>query len=1012
MKNLTRILAMVLVFSLMISSAAFAASFTDVEDGSAVAEATHVLSDLGILFGYEDGSFGPDKTITRAELVAVANRLQGLSDAAKAAGGVTAYTDVPADEWYAGDVNLATQMGVIAGDGNGLFRPNDPVKYEEAVKMIVAALGYTQKYVEEKGGWPTGYLVIASEANVTKGLSNTAGTEAPRGIVARLAFNALTSPRMVLSSYASDGTAVYAPNTANILLDDKLGTFRLEGYVYANGISSLNGATTAGDLDEVKFTIKEKVGSLQDAFVTYTQNGYYYNAQQTLLVGDTDAADHLGLGAHAYVQENEDGDWEIVSFVIQAKKNVTAVIENTDDIQPTNAQKYASVLGANNAVPDADGNVTVTPSQYISVYDADEDSTNTIYDLDANAQVIVNGKYLAPAYSSTVLANMHGVGGATANLGTYYAPKAGEITLLDNDNDGDYDYMFVKSFETVIVDEVYANNTKISTKNGGTIDLDFENKKGYTYSLTMDGEEIAIADLQEWDVLSIAVTSDKKNYEIIGTRTTVEGAIDEMDDVNGIYKVDGTEYEVANMADPNSANLGNVTPGDEGILYIDAFGGIAYFDRTSATAKNYGFIVGAGAYASVGDTTYEVQVLDKDGTIATYTLADNVRINVNGVQSTDTAANVYNNHIAGMDGVPGDAAGGVWVKKLANPTASDLTDYAARLVTYTVNSSSKISAISFAINNGTNVNNFNYNGAVMGAEYKETLGALGTVGVTEDTVVFSLPIKANSTKDDFEVTTIDILGDGDTYDVAFFNIDEEGNAGAVIITNSDATVGAGSSLAVVTKIMAAKNDNAETVYNVTFLQAGEEKTLTTTADLYNILVSGNYARGDVFEYAVNAQGEMSDIAFGEVDDVMLKAGDIATIAPNATTTAALDAEYDASATGNAPQYVFGGVYSKTTQRVIQIADFNGAALAATSYRHKISDDANIVVVDLTKGTTSSARVKAGAYGDIQSMYFDNNGDVDTDRDVSVLLKYYKDEVTDVVVYIGYGVKEAGMTAIQ
>ena len=215
----------------MISSAAFAASFTDVEDGSAVAEATNVLSDLGILYGYEDGSFGPDKTITRAELVAVANRLQGLSDAAKAAGGVTAYTDVPADEWYAGDVNLATQMGVISGDGNGLFRPNDPVKYEEAVKMIVASLGYTQKYVEEKGGWPTGYLVIASEANVTKGLSNTAGTEAPRGIVARLAFNALTSPRMVLSSYASDGTAVYAPNTANILLDDKLATYRLEGHV-------------------------------------------------------------------------------------------------------------------------------------------------------------------------------------------------------------------------------------------------------------------------------------------------------------------------------------------------------------------------------------------------------------------------------------------------------------------------------------------------------------------------------------------------------------------------------------------------------------------------------------------------------------------------------------------------------------------------------------------------------------------------------------------------------------
>ena len=83
MKNLTRVLALVLVFSLMLGSVAFAGTFTDVSSDSANAEAISVLADLGILKGYEDGSFGPEKVITRAEVVAVINRLQGLEQAAK-----------------------------------------------------------------------------------------------------------------------------------------------------------------------------------------------------------------------------------------------------------------------------------------------------------------------------------------------------------------------------------------------------------------------------------------------------------------------------------------------------------------------------------------------------------------------------------------------------------------------------------------------------------------------------------------------------------------------------------------------------------------------------------------------------------------------------------------------------------------------------------------------------------------------------------------------------------------
>ena len=107
MKNLTRILALVLVFTMMVSSAAFAARYTDVADDSIYAEAVEVLSAIGVVKGDTAGTFRPEDVITRAEVVAICNRLQGLENAAKAAAGTSMYTDVATTDWFEGDVNLS-----------------------------------------------------------------------------------------------------------------------------------------------------------------------------------------------------------------------------------------------------------------------------------------------------------------------------------------------------------------------------------------------------------------------------------------------------------------------------------------------------------------------------------------------------------------------------------------------------------------------------------------------------------------------------------------------------------------------------------------------------------------------------------------------------------------------------------------------------------------------------------------------------------------------------------------
>ena len=968
MKNLTRVLALVLTFAMMISTVAMAATFADIEAGSTYAEATSVLADLGILKGYEDGTFGADKVITRAEVVAVVNRLQGLSDAAKAAGGATQYTDVPSTEWYAGDVNLATQMGIISGDGNGLFRPNDQVKYEEAVKMVVAALGYNQEYVMRRGGWPTGYLVIATEAEISKGLSAGAGDPAYRGIVAKLAYNALTAPTFAFSSYSTDGKAIYTVNEEKIVLEEKLQTYKLTGYVDANAVTTL-GTSNKTENDEVSFDIRDnKTGKAAGTFALGAQT----------FVTATDVAATLGFTADIYVKENADNEMEIISYVVNAGKNKSVVIEDTTAIQATNALKYASDFAA--------------AQKYISVYDDETDVINTTYYIADNAKLIVNGQA-----AGTVVANENNymfdlTGLATTELGLVWAPAYGVVELLDNGNDGVYDYVFVTSYVVTVVDEAIDTTTskKIFAKDA-TIDLlkHIEGEKGFVYSLTLDGEEATIADLQENDVIAVAMSKDTASIDILATRKTAAGVVSESDKTSvnkaeWTFTIDGTEYKIANLAAKTNAGMDSVRPGDEVTLFLDEFGNIAFADKTSTTAKNYGFIVGAGAETTF-DATYMVRLLNKEGNIETYELAENVRYAAPGakgvITTTTPAATVY----AAIDALKVSANNWV-IAKAENAIANaDIQNYVDRIVTYKTNSEGKITELVFgtdATQNGaafTGKEGYLTEGVVDATKVKfngKTQTFIGKAAVTEDTVVFSLPINTGATRDDFAITTIASLAHEEEYKVAFLSVDEDNVAGAIIIVNNAASVASGSNLAVAVKLMSAQNADFEDIYNVTFLQNGEAKTLATTADVASILAAKNVTAGDVFEYSVDAEGAINAIALGTNKDVAWN-GSLAALAANGSAF---------TFNGGKEQYVYGTVYAKTNSRVL--------AIGAAQDTHAVSADANFYLVDLTKNVKN--RVSVASFAEIRKY----NALGGTDYDYAVFMKYYNDEITDVVIFKG------------
>lgn len=75
------------------------------------------------------------------------------------------FSDVDEKHWAYDYIRICSNKGIIDGINNNLFSPNTYVTYEQAVKMIISAIGYSEQ-AELLGGYPNGYITIAKELNI------------------------------------------------------------------------------------------------------------------------------------------------------------------------------------------------------------------------------------------------------------------------------------------------------------------------------------------------------------------------------------------------------------------------------------------------------------------------------------------------------------------------------------------------------------------------------------------------------------------------------------------------------------------------------------------------------------------------------------------------------------------------------------------------------------------------------------------------------------------------------
>ena len=197
MCNLKKILALVLAFACAFTMFAGAA-FTDQADIKVDADVVDTLVSLGIIEGFEDGSFQPNATVTRAQMAKMIYVLRtGKSDASAYNDDKTSFTDI-GSHWARGYIKYCQSLGIIAGKSNTIFAPNATVTAQEAAKMLLVTLGYDANKAGLVGaGWAAKTNALADENGLLEDVNTSFTGPCPRQYAAQLIYNAIDTATVV-----------------------------------------------------------------------------------------------------------------------------------------------------------------------------------------------------------------------------------------------------------------------------------------------------------------------------------------------------------------------------------------------------------------------------------------------------------------------------------------------------------------------------------------------------------------------------------------------------------------------------------------------------------------------------------------------------------------------------------------------------------------------------------------------------------------------------------------------
>ncbi len=260
MRNLKKFLALVLAMIMVVSAAAVvSADFTDVTADNRYADAINDLAVKGIVRGTTETTFGPAQDVQRYQMALfTARALTANLDDADWQTGIVPFTDVTS---YVGAIEYNYVNGIINGIGNNLFAPDAGIKYVEALKMAVCALGYTA----EGADWTWAYYNKAAALGLTANMDITSLDDVlNRAETAQIIYN-------MLYAVPADGGLSLAERNFDIQTAANTTTFVITAtpkqyYAYDNDGTDYN---SASDVEGEYVGIQKLVSGLPSGNILY-----------------------------------------------------------------------------------------------------------------------------------------------------------------------------------------------------------------------------------------------------------------------------------------------------------------------------------------------------------------------------------------------------------------------------------------------------------------------------------------------------------------------------------------------------------------------------------------------------------------------------------------------------------------------------------------------------------------------------------------------------------------------
>ncbi|MGM9652157.1 MAG: S-layer homology domain-containing protein [Eubacteriales bacterium] len=331
--------------------AVFAKEYEDVPESNPAKDEIDILSDIGVIVGTSATEFSPDESVTREQMALLLFRLM-LNKADGGRVNTSPFKDLY-DDTYHGAISWASAAGYILGTSESTFEPMEGIMLQDAMAMLVRALGQASDSMNN--GYPWTYIDAAIKLGLDRGLENLSYTEQlTRAETAVILFNALTAEYLIPKTL-SNGLTVYESTT---IIEKVFGYEMDEATLVATNDYSLNGTTVIKN-GYVTLSYTDDNGAKRQMTVNFEELG---------LPGRPN--DYLGRS------------FKVMYSINSANKlvSVLSTVETSDIETYTNAtvnstKGYVTIGGTNYTIVESYSDALATNSNELLVFAYENDRT-------------------------------------------------------------------------------------------------------------------------------------------------------------------------------------------------------------------------------------------------------------------------------------------------------------------------------------------------------------------------------------------------------------------------------------------------------------------------------------------------------------------------------------------------------------------------------------------------------------------------------------------------------------